>query len=76
MKIKYDWTELLQRYNEDLKKAMESKIVKDPALFWAGKMSDYIGLLEGSRPDSFSGFVDILVRLKQEYDSIIFGRVK
>jgi hypothetical protein len=55
---------------------LEHGIVKDPALFWAGKMSSIITPMQSGSIYNFSNAFKILVAYKEEYDKVIFERTK
>lgn len=46
----------------------------DRALFWAGKMSIAVGLMEYSYPADFSKYFSLLLESKNNYDREILSR--
>lgn len=49
---------------------------EDRAKFWAGQMSKNINHLKYVTPESISRIFEILFFCAEEYDKVIFGRVK
>ena len=48
----------------------------DKALFWSGQLSQTIESFMNCRPIDFSVWLDLLYRIKTEYDTEIFSRMK
>ncbi len=64
----------LSRERANLKSLMKKNIVKDPALFWAGRMSIQVDTLRNGSLSDFSEHFSYLLLLKSEYDKVIFAR--
>jgi len=57
-----------------LKKLVKEGIVKDPALFWSGRMSFHVEMLSMCSPSTMSSRFDFLRACTKEYDRVIFER--
>lgn len=68
-------TKRIEGYRKDLEKAIEERNI-DPALFWAGKMSQYITMMQNINIVNLSDNAQMLFAVRDEYDSVILGRVK
>lgn len=63
-------------YREELKVYLQDNTVKDPALFWAGKMSILVHSIYLLPLANIGNIMELLHRVSEEYDDIIFKRVK
>ena len=48
----------------------------DKALFWAGQMATHAATLERANPLALSRLLDMLFFCREQYDHVIFTRVK
>ena len=63
--------EAMDAYREEL-----NQFKGDKALFWAGRMAQTIKAMTSCSPLRLSGYIELLDLLREEYDRIIFDRVK
>lgn len=69
-------SEIINEYKKDLKDSLESGIVKDPALFWAGRMSQLSYIVCRTSLGGLGNIISVLESVRQEYDQEIFSRIK
>ena len=63
--------EMMDEYQKEL-----DKFNGDKALFWAGKMAQIIKIMTVCSPMQLSGYLEILDKVREKYDQIIFSRLK
>lgn len=73
MRTVYD---IIEDYKEELSDLLESKTVIDPALFWAGKMSRLVHSVYILPIANIGNTVELLHKVSEEYDNVIFKRAK
>lgn len=68
--------EVIENWEKDLKFLISKDKIKDEALYWASKMTQLISILEHSSLVGISDKFELLCKVKNIYDQIIFSRVK
>ena len=62
--------DIMQRHKDDC-----AMFAGDKALFWAGRMSQTIESVMSCYPRDISNWLDLLCKIKHEYDDIIFSKL-
>lgn len=74
MKTQYDF---FDEYRKELKRYLEDGTVKDPAVFWSGRMSQLVKVVCNTPIVKMHSYTfELLDLVRQEYDEIMFSRAK
>jgi hypothetical protein len=68
--------EIIEEYRKELDYWLQREPKCDKALFWAGRMAQHVKAMTVCSPLKLSGHLELCDLVRQEYDDIIFSRVK
>lgn len=70
-----DKYEIMDEYHKELE-SWSTRTKGDKALFWAGRMAQTIKVMTMCSPIQLSDYIVLLDLVREQYDQIIFSRVK
>lgn len=70
-----DKYEIMDEYHKELE-SWSTRTKGDKALFWAGRMAQIIKAMTMCSPIQLSDYIVLLDLVREQYDQIIFSRVK